>query len=464
MILLLSLAALAQDDWGEEDDDVGFGDFEVEVAETPKTSPLSAGGSLRTTESLWVERLEDQPWAKSRRSLDLWARYKEDSWRIEVSGHSEIDLPYWIARDDFDEQTFDTYAWQVVPREALLAVSAGQFEITAGRQLIVWGEGVLLSPVDVVAARDMREPGLSDLEDLRLPVTALRVGWFTGSHRVELAGVPEADWGYRSPPAGPYGAVPSLIAENPMATNPLVAPLLEGREYAWVHRQDRWALDQMQGFARWRYSGPVDLGIYAASLYDKQGNLALPGAEDFMEPGVIELNVVHRRYTMVGHSGTAGVGDFLFRWEAGVDIDRAFDTGDPEDPTSELKARRTELVNLMGGIQIAAISRTTFDIEVGGGFFPSPLDDLLFPVNAVTYGFRGSHTALKERLRLGVSCLGSGVDLSMGGLVRADASYEISDGLKAMVGGIVYRPGSERGFLLGLDSHDQVFGQLRYDF
>ena len=468
MIFWLSLAALAQDDWGE-DDDVGFGDFDVVVEEedTSPPSPFSFGGSARTTESLWVERLSDQPWAKARQSLDLWTRYKEDSWRLEFSGHAEIDFPYWISRDDFDEQTFDTYAWQVLPREALIAVSVGQFEITAGRQLIVWGEGMLLSPVDVVAARDLRDPGLADLEDLRLPVTALRVGWFAGSHRVEVTGVPELDWGFRSSPAGPYGPVPTLLDDNGVNDNPLVAPLFEDVEYAYVHQQDRFALEQVQGFARWRYSGPVDLGLYAASLYDKNGIMTLPDPTDFLaaaDAGLIELSLDHRRYAMVGHSGTGGVGDLLFRWEASLDIDRPFNTADLEALVPELKSRRADLVNLMGGVQLAAIPRTTLDFEVAGGVFPKEPQNLLFKANAVTYGFRGAHTALKERLNLGVSALGTGVDLKYGGLVRADASYEIRDGLKAMVGGIVYRPGSENGFLLGLDTHDQVFAQLRYDF
>jgi hypothetical protein len=309
----------------------------------------------------------------------------------------------------------------------------------------------------------MRDIGLSDLEDLRLPVTALRVGWFSGSHRLELTGVPETDFGYRSPPGGPYGSVPALLAENPIASTPLMAPLLEGREYAWAHQQDRFALEQLQGFARWRYSGPVDLGLYAATLYDKQGNIGLPGATELIEPGVIEIPLTHQRYSMVGHSGVYGVGDFLFRWETGLDIGRSFDVGDPYASPPETEVQKTELLNFMGGVQLAAIPRTTLDFEVAGGVYPSPPEDLLFPVNAVTYGFRGTHTALKERLRLNVSALGSGAKLEYGGLVRADASYEIRDGMRAMIGGIVYRPGKERGFLLGLDQHDQLFAQLRFN-
>ncbi len=461
--------ALAQDDdgWGDEGDDVGFGDFDVatEPVEVKAASPLSAGGTVRTTESLWVQRFDTDPFAKARQSVDLWSRYKAENVRAEVSVHTEIDLPYWLNRDDWDDQTFDTYAWQVVPREALVAVSAGPLEITAGRQLIVWGEGQLLSPVDVVAARDMRDPGLADLDDMRLPVAALKLGYFAGNHRVELIGVPEFDVGFIATPQGPYGPIDALLAESDAFTSPLVAPLLENRAFVWEHRQSRWDLDQLQGFARWRMSGSaVDLGLYAGSLLDKQGNLRLPDVLDLLGTDDLALGLDHKRYTMVGHSGSGAAGPVLFTWEVAAHIGKAFDTADLEALAPEIVSVKSTLVSGMGGVQYSGVQNTTMTLEVAGGVFAEPVEDQLYPADMVNYGLRLSHQALRERLRLGLTGMGMGVDFKYGGLVRADATYELADGVRAGLGGIVYRPGSERGPLLAFDSHDQFFVQGRWDF
>ncbi|MDP6945441.1 MAG: hypothetical protein QF464_14935, partial [Myxococcota bacterium] len=86
----------------------------------------------------------------------------------------------------YDTATLETYEWLVNTREVQLAASLGDFEVTVGRQIVAWGEGDMLSPIDVVNPRDMREPGQSDLADVRLPVLASRVGYFTGAHRFEL--------------------------------------------------------------------------------------------------------------------------------------------------------------------------------------------------------------------------------------------------------------------------------------
>ena len=51
-----------------------------------------------------------------------------------------------------------------------------------------------------------------------------------------------------------------------------------------------------------------------------------------------------------------------------------------------------------------------------------------------------------------------------GGLFRVDLSYRILDQLKAGVGYIHYLTGEEFGPFYGLEEHDRLFAQLRWDF
>ena len=91
--------------------------------------------------------------------------------------------------------------------------------------------------------------------------------------------------------------------------------------------------------------------------------------------------------------------------------------------------------------------------------------DLTFPVATMTMGLRASRTAMKERLTLNVSGLGWGETLQYGWLARVDGNYEIADGVKASLGYITYNPSeTDRSAIMGLLTHDRVFGGLRWDF
>ncbi|MBT3223850.1 MAG: hypothetical protein HN348_32680 [Proteobacteria bacterium] len=444
--------------WGE-DDDVGFSDVPVEeVDPTKKPSPFHIGGTVRLNSSFWMERLKEQPWASMRERVDFEARLKLDWFRALVSTHAEADLVYLTNRDAYDDATIETYAWQVRPHEALVGIAVGPMELTLGRQVVSWGEGTLVSPVDVVAPRDLREPGLADLEELRLPVTAARVDFFYKSWRLQMMAVPETWFGYRSPPAGPFGPLPALLEESGMTD------LVQDKQFAYAHEQKRFDLNNSQGFVRLSYRGRLDLAFYGATVLDQQGLMILPDTLTFLLEDDLEIGLDHLRYTMVGHSGTASVGDFLFRWELSADIDRPVNVGNVEALPPVLEGESTYLLNGMIGTQFSGIPKTTIDLEIGKGWFPSPPEEMLFPLDLATGALRVSHRNLRERLQLGAVGMMFGVDGRYGGLIRLDASYELADGLRLGLCGISYFPGKERGPLLGLEEHDRLDFKFRWEF
>lgn len=478
----------ADEDWGDEDwgggNDVGFAESDVEAPseDAPTPWPVTPGGILRTDEALWLERLDDQPWAKARQTVDLWVTYKQDWLRAQAAVHGEIDLVYYIPEtDDSDPATLDEYGNQLRPDELWAAAALGPWEITAGRQVVPWGQGLLLSPLDVTNPRDMREPGLADLEDIRLPVTMLRVGYFTGSHRFEVMAVPEAHFGYRATPSGPFGPAKALLGR---VTDDFFAGYLEQKTYSYEHLQEGWDPANLQGFARWTWKGRgLDLGGYAASVLDRNGNIVLPDIPDgstfeglqeltaFLQEPTMVLGLDHQRYTMLGTSGAAPQGDFLLRWEASTELGRRYDTADLANASQteppEIIARSTNAAIGMVSVGYAGLPRTSIDVEVAQlVFVDGRPKDLLFPVDQPQLALRLNHMALRERLSLDVVGLGVGLDLGYGWLARASATYELRDSLHAKLGVITYRPpsGDVVGPLLGLGEHDRLFAQLRYDF
>ncbi|MCB9529206.1 MAG: hypothetical protein H6703_02105 [Myxococcales bacterium] len=463
----------ADDGWGDGADAVGFGDVPVTAIEPPPP-PRAASftGFVRHDLGLWVERLDgaDQPFAKNRLSLDLALRWRHEAWRIVAELHGEYDAAYLADRDRFDAPTLDTYEARVLSGEQYVAVALDAFELTIGRQIVAWGEGEMLSPLDVTSPRDLREPGLADLDDLRLGVLASRVGWFTGGHRVELMAVHEAYFGERPPPLGEFSPLRAFVTGNALAGR-----FLSGKTIAYREAQDRFDPAETQGFLRWVYKGPgLDAGLYAASALDQQGVVRLPPVQALLDDP-IRLALDHERYWLFGHSGATTIDAWIIRWELAQSIGRAFNTGDP-DAEVDLAAvlggepligvAEASLLTGMVGVAWSGIADTTIAVEAQAGLFFDRPDDLLFPADAPTFALRFTRLALRQKLQLSAVATVFGLTAEHGWLLRAEAEHAFADGFSAGVGYVHYGTGrdGEFGPFYGLDEHDRVFARLRWDF
>ncbi len=463
---------------GDEEEDPGaddafsFGEEDNQdspaapVTKPPPPSAWSLTGFLRSDWALWTERLDSTPLAKGRQSVDLALGFKKGIVRVLLTLHGEYDLAYLVDRGSHDEPTREAYEWQVNTREALVALSLGEFELTLGRQIVAWGEGDALSPLDVVNPRDMREPGLADLDDIRLPVLASRVGWFRGPHRVEVMMIHESDFGYRPQPYSPYSPFSALLGDNPMA-----ATLLRGKTLSFDHRQDRFAFNQQQLLVRWVYKGAgIDLGLYVASALDQQGVVILDpatlAAQLTNDALFIELD--HRRYELFGHSGAWPFGHFLLKWELDLRLGQAVNSGSiPAGggiPT--MGVEQATMIDTMVGLTWTGVQDLMVGLEIWKPWVVDGPDETLMDLGAAFFALRASYTMLGERLRLLAAMSVVGWSSYQGLLLRGEATYEIMDGLKVGLGYISYLPGGDDafGFFYGLDQHDRLFLRLRWDF
>ena len=352
-----------------------------------------------------------------------------------------------------------------------------EFGVTVGRQIVAWGEGDAISPLDVVNPRDMREPGLADLDDIRIPVLASRVGWFRGAHRVEAMVVHEADFGLRGSPRGPFSPLLALIEASPMLVS-----LAQGKPdipvfdnfnaipLDWEHREQRWDPELQQAFLRWVYKGAgVDLGLHAATVLDQQGVMAMltPAQTQAMATSVItgaieplSLTLEHRRYEVLGLSGATTYSDFLLKWELVYNHRHPHNGGDFPD----IKVVRSDVAAGMVGLTWRGIDDTTLAIEGSKSYLFDRPEVLLFPVDAPVLMLRAMHQAMREDLTLLVAASAMGWQAEFGWLVRAEASYKLAQALKVSLGYITYQPTDEFGPFAGLSSHDRLFMRLRWDF
>jgi len=467
--------------WGDEPDEAGF----APAPPAPIASPaapededagrLDASGYLAHRLALWSERLDAEPLAQARQSADLALRYKKplhvggDRLLLRLVGevYAEYDFAYLHERGRFDQATLDAYESNVIGRESYAALSWGALELTFGRQIVPFGQGDILSPLDIVNPRDTREPGLAELDDIRMAVLASRAGLFPAPQRFELLVVHESYLGLRPAPLSDFSPLRKLVLDDPRA-----AAALADKELRYEQVPDRFVRGAGQFYARYGYAGAgVDLALYAGSTLDKPGIPQAPTRAELAEP-VVSLRVWHPRYTALGHAGAKPLGDFVLRWELGLDLDRPLAVQrDPDQPLSLAMVRRHQL-NALLGLTYSGITDTRIWLEYAQRLVldnperdPNPREQLFSPVEAPALALRVRRTLLRERLLLTLVGTWVGVDPFVGAFARAELEYELREALHVGLGYAAYFPSAtERGAFYGFERNDRLYTELRWDF
>lgn len=469
----------AENDGGEigfndtESDSIGFADTFIEKdesetifaetapEETSKSSSWRISGFLRSDLGLWVDRIHTNGFAKARQSLDLSARYKIKNFSVVASGHGEYDFAYLHRREDYDSATLEAYEYLIDIRDTYVRGTTKYFDITLGKQIVAWGQGDMMTLVDVACPRDLREPGITDLDDTRLPVLSSRVGLFLGNHRIEAMVTHEAFFGYRPPPFGDYSPLPAAIPRD-------VKDLLKNTPVWYKDKQSRFDLKNQQYLGRWMYKGPgLDLELYFASILDNRGVILFDSVEllsDVINSNRVEIVLDHPRYTMIGHSGALPLGSWLFKWELGADFDRAFNVVASPDMPLQLEIERASLIGGFVGVAYTGFQNTSISLEFKKSFLFEEFPTMLFDVEAPTLGLRYYRNLFREDLRLDFTLLIYGFRIEYGWLGRCLIEHIIRDGLRVSTGYIAYYPGYGFGILSGMVDNNRFYVQLRWDF
>ncbi len=472
-VLLAANQVTAQND---VDDAVGWGDETSAV--TPQavaadnTLDAAMSGSLRSDWVMWT-RPAAQPnrFAKGRQSVDLELRIRTDHALLVLGAHVMHDLAYLVDSNEYGRATRDTYETLIRGRDSFLALTFDHVEVAAGLQRVTFGAGELFSVVDVVNPRDQREPGLTDLEDRRLPVLMSRLTTFWKRHRVELIGVHEAYFQLRPPPLAYYSPVREILLESPLGAFVTPERLAAGIDY----RDDpgRWDGASQQAFGRWTFSGPrLEAGVYAGSAISYPGvidtdatELAALGTAD-----EVQIPLLHKRYTTVGASAAKPLDDWLVHGELAVDVGLPVQLADLSDIGSInfTFARRT-LVRWLVGVRYTGIKSGAITVEYTQGSTGDALQgdyslNPLLPINPFFLGARWQQAFVRDRLILEGVLVAVGPRDRLGGFARAQVTYKVVSNLRVTAGYVAYLAGDVPSLLNGYDQNDRLFVRLRYDF
>ena len=404
----------SEDDWGDESgDEFSFGEgintdaIKANLeAQSDQNYSFSLDGFVRSDAALWVERIESNPLAKARQSLDLRLGWRYEWFSLNLAGHLEYDAAYAYAPEVYTAEDIDAYERLFMPRDVNISIELSRFDITLGRQIVTWGEGDVLSPVDVVNPRDQREPGLADLDDIRIPVLSTRIGYFFNKQRFEFIIVHEPDYGLRPPPLGTFSALPAVLQSGSV----------------------RFDLNSIQQVKTFRYADE------------------------------------HARYTMGGVSGAVPMGAFILKWEAAIEVQKPVTVTQSGSAAIEIGSEPTDIGTLMMGLTYSGIEDTTLAVELQKSYALAAPDNVSFDPNMPVLAVRSNHSFFKEDLKLNLAASMFGWQAEFGWLARGDVSYSLAQGWSVAVGYMSYSPGDELGPIAGYDRHDRAFLRLRWDF
>ena len=101
-------------------------------------------------------------------------------WKGRVAGFGFYDWAYFAnGRDDYTDDVRDIYEWEVDFQEVWVQGSLlDDLDLKVGRQIVNWGRSDTLRVLDVLNPLDNREPGLTDIEDLRRPVSMVKADYY----------------------------------------------------------------------------------------------------------------------------------------------------------------------------------------------------------------------------------------------------------------------------------------------
>ena len=351
-------------------------------------------------------------------------------WKAFVSGKGFYDAAFSLnSRSEYSPEVLDEYEWEVELREAYLQGSvAPSLDLKIGRQIVVWGRSDNFRVTDVINPLDNRDPGLVDIEDLRLPLVMMKLDLYSGEWNVDLLTVHEHRYD-RNPVFGHFfspGPSPLPPEEKPSHT-------LENTELA---------VELSRNLSGW------DFSLYGAHFFNDQANF-VPADSVYLE---------HQRLTMAGRAFSLARGDMLYIGEVAYLTGLRF----MNDYGQEYVR-----IDLLLGIEYGGLPETVISLDYVSRHLRHFTERLRASPEAPLssdngIGCRVVRDFMHDALRLEGLVLFHGVRGQRGSLQRIKASYDLLDNW-TVIGGIMLFQGRDGAYAETGDVA-RVFFEMRYDF
>ena len=408
--------------------------------EEDKPSALSLNGEFVFTTTYNFSPDATAPWRgltmlRPELELTLKNRFSEN-WQGQISVRGFYDFIYVLrGREEYTDQVLDAYEKELELEDTFIQGRlTDRLDTKIGRQIVVWGTLDNLRVTDVLNPLDLRLPGLTDIDDLRLAVTMVKFDYYFGNWSLGAMAIPEVR----------FSKLPVFGSDF----YPLPAPRPpEGEPEEGF--QDLQAAASLTGvFSGW------DIGFYWANIYDDQ-----PYAEpvSFIPPGQFVRN--HARIDMLGTAANLARGNWLLKAEA------AWFSGLQYTNTPGVEYDRLDLA---GGVEYTGFSEATVSLEAVNRHIFDYSDLLELPPdekgqNEFQWALRFAKDFINDTLTLTLLASTFGIKADDGAFTRFDGEYDVTDAF-SIRGGVVFYQSGDKGRFRDAGANDRLFLAVKYSF
>lgn len=353
---------------------------------------------------------------------------------------------FWGIRTYFDgrvqEQGRGSHthlSWEL--REGYADATWGNFDLKAGRQIIVWGRADKINPTDVWSTRDFTLLAPND-DDQRLGVTSVQGSWNAGSNR--LIAIWQPEW------------------RNPVTPLPPLAPGVSIQHFAPSNRADQFGL-------RFDHSGEgVDWSTSYAHAIDRTPDLQIIASHT----GGALLGFVYRKINMLGADAAVPIGNYGLRGEVAYTRteDRSRDDPLTKNPNVFLVLGCERTFDGVLNVNLQYLYRRTFDFARPSSIADPPTRELAEQVdlisNQLAANMRGislriNHKAWNETLETEIAAVVwfEKHDAAL----RPKITYAFTDRIKGIIGGEIYT-GPRTSFFGRLNRTSAGYAELQFGF
>jgi hypothetical protein len=378
-----------------------------------------------------------------------------DAWRSKFEFMAWYDASWAInGKENYIQDVLDTYESFVDVKDAFVQGSLTKsLDLKFGRQVVIWGKSDSIRITDVINPLDNREPGMVDIEDLRLSELMTRLDYYFGNwnlssiiiHEPRLEIEPAFGSDYR--PSDVFG-------------EPIPYEIFPDREDpAWSIDNTQYAMSLDGYFSGW------DLSFYAAHVYDNRFDIELRNSMPIRTYDMIN---------MVGIAANIVSGSWLFKSETALISDINYRSTD-----------RKNRLDVLIGVDYMGIKNTVISLELANrhifdyeehmltmtlqeaaeqNTFPDFVrEDSVQIALRTSYSFNHDNATVSYLLSLlGGNGPGDSFD---GGFQRLWIDYKYNDAISLNAGVVDYIGGSSLiPFYAAVEDNDRVFVEARYNF
>ncbi len=355
---------------------------------------------------------------------------------LHASGYGFYDFAYTINdREQYTDQVLDTYEQELELTETYALLNpVPSIDFRFGRQIVVWGSSDNIRVTDILNPLDLREPGLTDLEYIRLPVTMSRLDYYLDQWRLSGMAIHEIRFDKNPAFGSDYFSFP--------------APLPPEEKPASSGGNTEWAVSVSGTFSGW------DVTFYAADHFNDQAHLeALPT--------VSGLTVLRRHASlkMLGAAASVAVGNWLFKseaaWQDGLEYFSA-----PGETFSRF--------DLLFGLEYSGITETTISVEVANRHINGFQDRLQSPPDqaqqdTLQSAIRLVREFMNDTLTCTLLAMTYGPLGQDGAFQRLQVDYDLRDNL-VVSGGVIFYQSGDRSEMQNIADSNRLFTEIAYHF